>query len=91
MTFGDAWHDSAVKDKQTRTFATLSRGARLAKSLFYIKPERLGQMVEMGSIRTPSTVSLPPQVAGSLHQLLPTGRNGQQGGRGDGSLQGTWK
>lgn len=91
MTFGDAWHHSAVKDKQTRTFATLSRGACLAESLFYIKPERLGQMVEMGSIRTPSMASLPPQIAGSLHQLLPTGRNGQRGSREDGSLQGTQK
>ena len=80
MTFGDAWHDSAIKDKQTRTFATLSRGACLAEALFYIKRERLGQMVEMGSIRTPSMVSLPPQVAGSLHQPLPTGRNSRQGG-----------
>lgn len=91
MTFGDSWHDSAVKDKQMRPFVTLSRGICLAESLFYIKPEGLGQMVEMGSIRTPGMVSLPPQVAGSLHQLPPAGRNGWQGSRGDNSLRGTQK
>lgn len=91
MTFGDGWHDSAVKDKQTRTFATMSRGARLAESLFYIKPERLGQMVEMGLIRAPGTVSLPPQVAGSLHQPVPAGRNSRRDSRGYRSLQGTGK
>ena len=42
-------------------------------------------MVETGSIRTHGTDSFPPQVAGCLPQLLPTGRNG----RGDLSLQGT--
>lgn len=75
MTFGDAWHDSVVKDKQTRTFTTLSRGTCLAESLFYIKTERLGQMVEIALIRTPTTALLPPRVPRSLHQLLPAGKN----------------
>lgn len=60
-----------------RTFTTLSRGACLTKSLFYIKPERLSQMVEMGLIRIPGTALLPPQVAGSLHP--PHGEEEQAG------------
>lgn len=48
-------------------------------------------MVEMAWIGTPSRASLPPQLPGSLHQLLPAGKNNQWGGQGDCSLRGTWK
>lgn len=78
MTFGDAWHDSDVKDKQTRAFTTLSQHTCLAEFLFYTKSDRLGQIVKMCSSRIPSTVLLPCQEDRSLHQPLPEGRYSQQ-------------